>query len=252
MQCWRKELFKNKLYQYEKALYLECLFVCRKSNIFVIDSLNDRPKGPMEALQHLLLGFITSFLGTIFPSMLSMTTVKISLKEGQRKAVIFAFGVSTIVIGQAYLSVAFSKILLKDLSYLATLQKVGVVIFTGLSIYFFIQASKQKKQQTNASKHKTNKFVLGIFFSLLNMFAIPFYVGVSSSLALMDWYTFNPSNNIGFVIGSAFGTFSLLSLYTIIALKIDTKMKWLAQKMDLILRAVIALVALINIIDLLA
>tara|TARA_R110002073_G_scaffold123234_1_gene266784 strand:+ start:77761 stop:77946 length:186 start_codon:yes stop_codon:yes gene_type:complete len=61
----------------------------------------------MGILFHFILGFITSFLGTVFPSMLSMTTVKISIRENQKKAISFAAGVSLIVIGQAYVALLF-------------------------------------------------------------------------------------------------------------------------------------------------
>lgn len=204
----------------------------------------------MGILFHFLLGFVTSFLGTIFPSMLSMTTVKISIRETKKKAVSFAFGVSIIVIGQAYVAVAFSKILLSNPAYLNTLQKIGTVVFAGLTIFFFYQAFKAQKKKEGQKERKIKGVVSGMLFSLLNMFAIPFYFGVTSSLAMMDWYEFVPLNNLCFVLGSSLGTFSLLSLYVRLAKRIEKRMLWLANKMDYILGTVTALVAIFNLIDL--
>lgn len=205
----------------------------------------------MTVALHFILGFVASFLGTLFPSMLSMTTVKIGIKESKKKALAFAAGVCTIIIGQSYLAVAFSKILLSDPMYLDTLQKVGVFVFVALSVFFFRQAIQSKKGIT-ASKKKIKGFVTGMIFSLLNMFAIPFYVAVTSSLAMMHWYEFEPINNLLFVLGSSIGTFTLLSVYASLAKKVEKRMIWLANQMDFILGAVTGIAAIVNAIDIFA
>ncbi len=205
----------------------------------------------MGVLLHCFLGFITSFLGTIFPSMLSMTTVKIGIKSNKKKAVSFAAGVSTVVIAQAYIAVAFSKILLSDPVYLQSLQKFGIIVFFGVSIFFFREGIRSKKGISGASERKVKGYVTGLLFSLLNMFAIPFYVGVTSSLVMLHWYEFDAINNLSFVIGSALGTFSLLFLYASIAKRIEKRMIWLSERMDFMLGSVTALAAILNAIDLL-
>lgn len=206
----------------------------------------------MSLLFHCFLGFITSFLGSIFPSMLSMTTVKIGIKANKKKAISFAAGVSTVVIAQAYIAVTFSKILLSDPVYLKTLQKIGVFVFFAVSIFFFREGIKSKKGISGASEKKVKGYITGLLFSLLNMFAIPFYVGVTSSLVILNWYKFDLINNLAFVLGSASGTFSLLFLYASIAKKIEKRMIWLSDRMDYILGAVTALAAIVNTIDLLS
>ncbi len=205
----------------------------------------------MGIIFHFFLGFITSFLGTLFPSMLSMTTVKISIKENQKKAISFAVGVSLIVIFQAFAAVMFSKLLLSHPAYLITLQKVGTFVFLGLSIYFFKLALTIKKKDLNKKERKVKGFVSGLIFSSLNMFAIPFYFGVTSTLIMMEWYDFQLVNNICFIIGSSLGTFSLLFLYSQLAKRIEKKIIWLANQMDLILGFVTGLVGIINLADLL-
>ncbi len=205
----------------------------------------------MVIVLHFILGFITSFLGSIFPSMLSMTVVKVSIQESQKKAINFALGASSIVILQAYIAVGFSKILLENPFYLKTIQQIGTIIFAGLSIFFFSQASKAKKQPEFKNKSKTKGFLLGVLFSALNMFAIPFYFGVTSSLVIMNWYNFNPINNLLFVLGSATGTFSLLFLYALLGKKIEHKIQRLAEKLDLFLGIIAGLVFVINLLDIL-
>ena len=183
--------------------------------------------------------------------MLSLTTVKISIKESKKKAVAFAAGVSAVVIVQAYIAIAFSKVLLSNPMYLDTLQIIGVFAFSALAIFFFRQSIRSKKGTPNTNEKKVKGFVTGMFFSLINMFAIPFYVGVTSSLAMMDLYTFELMNNISFVLGSALGTFTLMFLYAGLAKRIEKRMIWVANQMDLFLGIVIALAAILNAIDIL-
>lgn len=90
-----------------------------------------------------------------------------------------------------------------------------------------------------------------MFFSLINMFAIPFYVGVTSTLAMMSLYIFSLGNNVSFVLGSALGTFTLMFLYAGLAKRIEKRMIWVANQMDLFLGIVIGLAAILNAIDLL-
>jgi threonine/homoserine/homoserine lactone efflux protein len=188
----------------------------------------------------------------MFPSMLSLTTVKISIKESKTKAMAFAAGVSTVVIVQAYIAVVFSVILLNNPMYLDTLQIIGVFVFAALAIFFFREALRSKKGIPQTKEKQVKGFVTGMFFSTVNMFAIPFYVGVTSSLAMMDLYEFEFMNNISFVLGSALGTFTLMFLYAGLAKEIEKRMIWVANQMDLFLGIVIALAAILNAIDILS
>ena len=183
--------------------------------------------------------------------MLSLTAVKISIKENQKRAISFAAGVSTIVIAQAYIAVAFSKYLIDNSDYLLSIQKTGTVVFLVLSVYFFIQARKIKKNPSYHKESKQKGYVLGILFSLLNMFAIPFYSSVTAFLAMGGLYDFNPINNLLFVLGSSLGTFFLLSIYARQAIKIEKRVKLLANRLDLFLGITTGLVGVINLIDLL-
>ena len=152
---------------------------------------------------------------------------------------------------QAYIAVSFSKILLDNPRYLIVLQQVGIIAFIGLSVFFFNNVRKQKKKQLNNNGRKGRGFVSGILLSSLNMFAIPFYFGVTSFLVMMHWYIFTLINNIFFVLGSALGTFSILLLYAYLAKKIENKIEYFANQMDLVLGIITGLIVIINVIDVL-
>jgi threonine/homoserine/homoserine lactone efflux protein len=81
-----------------------------------------------------ILGFTTSFLGTIFPSMLNMTAVKTSIDKNNKEAVRFALGVSIVVLVQAYIAILFAKHLHENPSFIEKIQLLGAFTFAALSI----------------------------------------------------------------------------------------------------------------------
>ncbi len=204
----------------------------------------------MSIVIHFVLGFIISFLGMITPSMLNMTAAKISLNKNKQEAIKFALGVSLMVIAQAYLAILFTKFLSLNPGFVLTLQKISIVIFAGLSFYFFQQSIKEKKNELMAKESSKNSLIVGLFLSALNMFSIPFYCGVTSALDMAGWLMLTQQNMITFVVGSAFGTFLLLYLYAEKAKFIQKKAKGLAKNLNLtlsILTGVIALITLIKV-----
>ena len=158
-----------------------------------------------------ILGFTTSFLGTIFPSMLNMTAVKTSLDKNNKEAIRFALGVSIVVLAQAYLAILFAKYLQENPTFLRNIQTIGVATFALLSIYFFTQSKKEKRHKQK--KRVMNSFMVGIVLSSLNMLAIPFFCEIASVLGMFGWLQFEQVSTVTFVLGSAIGTFCLLNIY---------------------------------------
>jgi len=183
-----------------------------------------------------VLGIITSFFGSIPPSMLNMTAAKIRMDKGKKNAHKFAFGVSLIVLFQAYLAILFTKYLKTNPYFLDSLQKIAAIIFLFLSVYFFNKARKEKSQ-LNVNKNQTrgNSFRIGLILSALNMFSIPFYCGVSTALDTAGWVALTQQNILIFVIGAAIGTFLILNVYVLSATFIQKKAAIISKNINYIL-----------------
>ena len=147
------------------------------------------------------------------PSMLNMTTVKISMERGKNNALKFALGVSTIVFAQAYIAVFFTKFLKDNPDFIQILQKSALVIFMLLSIYFYREFKKENKNTSEFKQKCKDTFLVGLLLSVLNMFAIPFYYGITTILNNTGWLQLSQNNILLFVLGSAIGTFMVLYLY---------------------------------------
>jgi threonine/homoserine/homoserine lactone efflux protein len=200
----------------------------------------------MSLIIHFILGYISSFIGTMPPSMLNMTTAKITLKKTKKEGVKFALGVSSIVLIQAYIALVFARYIHNNANFERYLEVVGMVIFILLSVYFYKQAVQERKQEVKSNKKFNNSFIVGLMLSTLNMFAIPFYCGVSSALNMFGLFEFNQINILLFVIGSALGTYSLLYVYASSAIKIQKKATLLTKNLNYILSGLTAFIALVT------
>lgn len=202
----------------------------------------------MSLILHFILGFVTSFLGTLTPSMLNMTATKISLNKSKSDAVKFSIGVSIVVLFQAYVAILFTKFLRGNPDFVQSLQKIAIVIFTLLSFYFYRQSKKKHYPMGSVKEKAGNSFMVGLLLSALNMFSIPFYCGVTTALDIAGWLQFSQQNIMAFVVGSAIGTFVLLYMYANFASTIQHKSKGLSKNLNLILSILTGVFAFITLI----
>ncbi|WP_339659400.1 LysE family transporter [uncultured Polaribacter sp.] len=199
---------------------------------------------------HFFFGFIFAFLGSITPSMLNMTALKISLENGKKELNNYAIGVSLVVLPQAYIAVFLTKHIVENPSILESLEKVGIVIFMLLSYYFYSESKKSKIQiETNEVK-KENAFLAGITLSVLNMFSIPFFCGIIATLDAFKLFDFEVIHVLFFILGSVIGTFYILFLYGKFANFIQKKTGKLTKDINIILSILTGFVAILSVIKL--
>ena len=198
-----------------------------------------------------IFGFSTSFLGMILPSMLNMTSVKISFERGRKNATRFALGVGTMVFFQAYLAVLLIRYIQEDPAILAYIQILAGVIFALLSIYFFVSFKKEKSQNNSLEKDCRNTFIIGLFLSGLNMFAIPFYYGITNLLNKFGLLQLNTAPILFFITGSAIGSFFILYLYPSYFSKVFKKQSNSKGKINLSLAFITGALSIITIVKLL-
>ena len=195
-------------------------------------------------------GFFFSFVGSITPSMLNMTALKISLEKGKEAANKYALAVSLVVFPQVYIAVILTKYIAENPSILEILEKAGIVIFIFLSYYFYKESKKGKIQIEASQTKKESPFLNGITLSILNMFAIPFFSGIAITLDAFNLFSFNFIPVLFFTLGSVLGTFCILFLYGKFAKTIQNKTGKLTKDINIILSILTGLVAVFTIVKL--
>jgi len=195
-------------------------------------------------------GFFSSFIGSITPSMLNMTAIKVSLEKGIEASKKYALGVSLVAIPQVVIAVILTKYIAENPTILETLEKSGIVVFIGLSYYFYNKSKKGKIKTESLKSKKENPFLIGITLSFLNMFAIPFFCGIIVALDLFELFSFEVFPILFFILGTIFGTFCILFVYARFANIIQQKTGKLTKDINIILSVLTALVAVITFIKL--
>lgn len=196
----------------------------------------------------LILGFCIAALGSITPSFLNLTVVKYSLKNGKKSTFYLISGYATVLFFQANLGAYLANILMKNSEYITLIQKIGTVILFLLSINFFRIYFAPKKEVKEKEIPKSKSYFYGILMSLLNMMAIPFYFTFISLLIGFEYFEYNMFNAFYFSIGSTIGSFTLYTIYAIVAKNIEHKLTYIATKMDFILGCLTGIVGVGNVI----
>ena len=76
--------------------------------------------------------------------MLNMTAIRVSLEKGIEASKKYALGVSLVAIPQVVIAVILTNYIAENPTTLETLEKAGIVIFIGLSYYFYNESKKGK------------------------------------------------------------------------------------------------------------
>jgi len=198
------------------------------------------------------IGLIVTLVGVIPPGLLNMTAAKISLKEGYSRGIVFSIGVSVTVIAQTYIAVLFARYLSNHPDIVDILQRVALVIFILISVYYlFIAKDRQQTTEDINHRSKRNRFFFGMFLSSLNMFPIPYQAYMSITLASFGLMDFERTSIGSYVAGAAMGTFVMLYIYIFFFDKIKSQKLTSHRNMNLsigIITAVIAVITLINVI----
>ena len=204
----------------------------------------------MIMFSNFLFGFFFSFVGSITPSMLNITALKIRLEKGKKATNKYAIGVSIVVLLQVYIAVLLTEYITENPAVIETLEKAGIIIFLLLSYYFYKESKKSKKELEVIKAKSENSFLIGITLSSLNMFAIPFFSGIVITLDAFKLFNFNLVSVISFTFGSIIGTFYILLLYGKFAKIIQNKTGKLTKDINFILSILTALVAIFTLIKL--
>jgi len=160
--------------------------------------------------------FLWSFFGVLPPGIININAAKISVEQGRKAALIFTLGACLVIAAQAGMAVVIAEFLNLSADELSIIQKIGIAIFFCLSIYFFFSAKVKSEPKKFELKKKRSLFLKGIIFSILNVFPIPFYSFVCTTLTTSGNFNFSTSDVIIFILAIVVGSFMAISTYIVL------------------------------------
>lgn len=157
-----------------------------------------------------LTAFFFSFIGSIPPGSINITTMQYAL-IGRKKAA-FSFALASALTEYLYAGIAVRfQIYLTDNASISQYFQIitgSVLLILGL-VNLFKKRREARKSRIGEKRHAFKK---GVLLSLANPLAIPFWLMVTAYLQTMGWINLTYQNFWIYVAGVSAGTFSLLAL----------------------------------------
>ncbi len=196
----------------------------------------------MNYILPLIIGFLSSFLGLLAPSMLNMTAAKTSIERGTKAGIEFAAGAASIIFLQGFIAVTFAKYLIANPTIILKLKIAAIFILFGLAVFFYLKARKEFKIK---GRQKTgSNFLNGLVMSSLNMLAIPFYLTMATWAEGKSWMQIEYPFSLMYVGGAVFGAFSLFAIYATFSQVITRKAQFIARNINYILSVLFIVLAI--------
>ena len=204
-------------------------------------------------MTHLLVLFFATFsaafMATVPPGLLNMNAAKTSVEKGKSVGIIFAAGVSTTIMAQAYVAVLISKFLYRNPDIIVVLQKAAIAVFAFFALYFFFKArDKREKPITVTRVSRKNNFFKGMLLASVNFLTIPYYAAVNAMWNSSGWIQFQFWDIAIFILAAGAGTFTVLYLYTVYFNKLEARTSAFSRNSNYVLSILMLVLLVITLI----
>jgi len=190
----------------------------------------------MISIQHIFIGLIASFIGSLPLGVLNLTVMDIAIHKSKRDVLYFALGAAGIEFFQAFIAVKFSSWFLNKPSIDMIFNIIVIPVFIILSIYYFRKS--RKKLEAKKNKRNISSFNKAVLLSAINPLSIPFWIFYATYFNSLGLILFENLYIVLFVTGIAVGTFFALISFGKISRLIITRIKVLNLWIDKIIAIV--------------
>jgi threonine/homoserine/homoserine lactone efflux protein len=172
----------------------------------------------MFYLEAFLVGFITSFIGSIPPGTLNLSVLQLGLEGKTKIALRFALAVAIIEYPYAWIAVQFEYWITSTPTVVDNFQLITAIVMTSLGILSLITARKATSLSTRFSE---SGFRRGIVLSILNPMAIPFWVAVTAYFKANGWIHLNSAGVLHtYIFATSAGAMALLAVFVFLAKRV--------------------------------
>lgn len=198
---------------------------------------------------HFILGFFSSYLGTIPPGPINLSVVDATIKKSMKVAKIMALGAGLVEILQCVVALNFGLLVVDTIDNSPSIRISIFVIFVLIGLFFFFKKEYQTQTQKEEKKKEKNasNFIKGAIIGALNPQAIPFYVFFLALYRSLGWFIFQLDMVLFFVIGIALGKFLSLLSYAYLSRIIVKRVSSLSLWVNKILGTVLIIIGLMQI-----
>lgn len=200
----------------------------------------------MSLFRIFITGMFISFLGTLPLGTLNVSAMQISVSDGIRPALYFAFGALLVEIIYVRLSLVAMNWVSQKKKLLFALEWVTLIVLAALSISSFYAAMQPVVTSNPMLSNTVHRFWLGAMMSAINPVQIPFWFGWSTVLFTRNILHPKESNYLTYMAGIGLGTLAGNCLFIFGGKLLVSKLNTNQQLLQIIIGCVFGLTALIQ------
>jgi threonine/homoserine/homoserine lactone efflux protein len=206
----------------------------------------------LEETKLFLITYFAAFIGVLPPGLVNMTVAKTCVEKGKKSGLLVAIGAGIVILIQAFIAVLLAKYIFDHPFVRRMILRAGLVVFSILAVYFFIQARHKKGINQNRQKAKAQSLFKGMLIAALNVFPIPYFVAIAGAMNLNGGVQYDWSLITSFASAACLGSFTSLYIYVVLFDKIEKKAESFARYSNYFmagLMLVLIIVALVRILN---
>lgn len=162
-------------------------------------------------LQVAIIAFVVSYLGSVPPGTINVTSMQLSVRQQSRAAFFFALAASLTEFVYAGVTVRFQLYLSEKPIFTTYFQLITAIAMLLLGLINLLTKKSKKSVLDRKLRLKGRSgFKRGVVLGVLNPLTIPFWLTVTAYLQSNDWILLNGSGFWFYLMGISTGTFCLL------------------------------------------
>ncbi len=203
---------------------------------------------PVEFLTAVLLGLAAAAGATIFPGMLNMSSVSVSLRAGRRAGYVFAAGMATAFTAQAALAVFFARYFTTHPSILLFMKQWAVLVFLVLAAFFLLKGIRGRAgaASTGIQPYPGSPFVRGVMLALMNLLTVPYFFALCGWLLSDHYMQGDLGSRLGFTGGAGAGAWFVFGAYARLANWFNRRAHFLTRNINFLLGAILVVLAVVQ------
>jgi threonine/homoserine/homoserine lactone efflux protein len=177
----------------------------------------------IDALSTFFIAFLFSFLGTIPPGTLNLSIIQLGLNHKINAAWRMSFAAAMIEYPYAWIAVEFQDFIAQSINITQNFHLISGMVMVLLGGFNLWTSSKPSRL---SQRFEASGFRKGVFLSILNPMAIPFWMAMTAYLKSYGWIDLSDEMEVqAYLIGVCTGTVVLFMLLAYLARKVVSHFK---------------------------
>lgn len=157
-----------------------------------------------------VIAFLVSYLGSIPPGTINVTTMQLAVQNNRRAAVFFGLAAALVEFVYAGATVRFQLFLSENPVFTENFQIISAIAMILLGIANLVSKTSSRSFMAAANVKGRNGFKKGIVLGILNPLTIPFWLAMTAYLQTNGWISISGAAFWFYLAGISVGTFVLL------------------------------------------